>query len=68
MAGGRGDQAKSDEAHLSDGNLHHILIRTSGGNIVAAFFQRLPICQSWYTFDPPSEQLDLPAEQWLAPH
>jgi hypothetical protein len=61
------EQVKRDEAHLSDGSLHHILIETSGG-IVAEFFQRLPICHVAYTFGPSPEQWDPPPQQWRAPH
>jgi hypothetical protein len=48
----RGEGLKSEEPHLSDRSRHHILIKTSGGNTVVGFFQRLPICQSAYTFGP----------------
>jgi hypothetical protein len=41
----RGEQVKRDEAHFSDGSVHHILIATPD-SLVAGFFQRLPICKA----------------------
>jgi hypothetical protein len=63
----RGQHVRRDEAHFSDGSVHHILIGTPD-SLVAGFFQRLPICQVSYAFGPSPEQWDTPPEQWRAPH
>jgi hypothetical protein len=45
----RGEHVTRDEAHLSDGSVHHILIETPD-SLVAGFFQRLPICKASFPF------------------